>query len=342
MRIMLVGFGSVGRAVASMLEERRGDLYARMGLAPRLVGVADSRGVAINPAGLIASELFKAKDTLGSVGLMPGLGQGNTDVARAIRELPADVLIEASPSALANPGPAFEHMKAAFASGKHVVSVNKAPLALAMPALLELARFNNVQFRYSGTVGAGTPVLATARTLIAGDRVTSIRAILNGTTNFILWRMSEHDETYQSALAEAIRLGYAETDPSADVDGLDTATKVVIIANAVLGMNATVGDVRITGIRDIPREIVEKAKSAGRSIKLVGSIEVGVSGGLSVRPIEVPRFGPMDVPANLNAVQFALERAGEVTLVGRGAGGAETATAIVRDLVETWNSVPHA
>lgn len=342
MRVVLAGFGSVGKSLVTLLERRRESLYGAMGLSPRVVAVIDSRGAAVAPGGLSADELLAAKASTGSVSGVErarvGGGVDGGGVGELIRETQADVLVEASPSSLAAPEAAMSSIKAGLSSRKHVVTVNKAPLALAMPALLELARFNRVQLRYSGTVGAGTPVLATARTLAQGDRITRVRAILNGTTNFILWRMGEHGDTYAGALAEAVRLGYAETDPSADVDGIDTAVKMVILANAVMGRRATVADVAISGIRDIERAVVEGARGQGGSVKLIG--EIGEDGTLRVGPQEVPLRGPMDVPANLNAVQFTLESAGEVTLVGRGAGGPETATAIVRDLVEVWSSMP--
>jgi homoserine dehydrogenase len=342
MRVILVGFGSVGQAFARLVEQRRESLYAAMGLSPRLVAVADTRGAAVAPGGLSADELLAAKASAGTVGAsargVPGWQPGDT--AALIRETQADVVVEASPSVMANPAPAMANLMSALGSRKHAVSVNKAPLAVAMPALLELARYNRVQLRFSGTVGAGTPVLATARTLAQGDRILRVRAILNGTTNFILWRMSEQGEAYHAALAEAVRLGYAETDPSADVDGIDTCSKVVILANAVLGRRVTAGDVRVEGIRDIALERVRAARERGASVKMLG--EFGVDGTLRVAPGEVPSRGPMDVPANLNAVQFTMETAGEVTLVGRGAGGPETGAAILRDLVDVWNTTPHA
>lgn len=337
MRVLLVGFGSVGRALAQLLEQRRDDLYKRMGLAPRLVCVIDSGGAAISEHGLSSADLLATKTATGSVSNLPAYGIKDKDSARLVRDAHADVVIESSPSVLTNPHPAFEHLKAAFASRKHAISVNKAPLAVAMPALMELARFNRVQFRYSGTVGAGTPVLATARTLAAGDRILKIRGIMNGTTNFILHRMAENGDTYNAALGEAVRLGYAETDPTTDVEGVDTATKVVILANAVLRLGATIKDVKVQGIRDIERAAVEAARHTGQSLKLIGEIDA-TTHALSVRPQPVPMHGPMDVPANLNAAQFTLESAGEVTLVGRGAGGPETATAILRDLVDIWHA----
>jgi homoserine dehydrogenase len=348
MRVALVGFGSVGKAVASLLAERREELYAREGLLTRLVAVVDSNGAAIGEHGLDAAELLAAKESRGTVGALARHGVDRSEYGTAaalIRDVQADVLVESSPSALSNPIPAFVHLRTAMSSGKHVVSVNKAPLAVAMPALLELARFNRVQMRYSGAVGAGTPVLSTARSLSRGDVITGVRAILNGTTNFILWKMLEQGAPYADVLREAQQLGYAETDPSTDVDGLDTATKVVILANSIFagdGRSATVKDVVIEGIRGIASARVAEAAKRGKSIKLIGRIDLGMKGSasptLSVRPEEVDRHGPMDVPRNLNAVQFTTRRAGDVTLVGAGAGGVQTATAIVRDIVDIWHS----
>ena len=352
MRIALVGFGSVGRALAAMLPARGEHLYRAMGLAPKLVAVIDSRGAAVSEHGLDLAALDAARKARGTVGALAPHGvmlNGPADAAAIIRDLRADVLVEASPSSLANPHPAMGHIKAAMSSRKHVVSANKAPLALAMPALLELARFNGIELRYSGTVGAGTPVLDTARKLAQGDRITRIRAILNGTTNFILWKMATENAAYDAALAEAQRLGFAETDPSTDVDGIDTATKVVILANAVRTMVrfpgagaaglSTISDVRISGIRGVQQSRLSEAASRGEVVKLIGDIDLsGERPVLTVSPQDVPSGGPLDTPRSLNAVQYTLESAGEVTLVGRGAGGSETATAIIRDLVDIWNS----
>jgi homoserine dehydrogenase len=338
MRIVLIGCGSVGKALVQMLDARRAELYQRLGWSPKLVAVADSGGFAADPAGLDADALLLAKTRDGSVGAHARGTRfdGRTMPVDLIRRTSADVVVEAAPSVLARAEPGIDNLMAALSSGKHVVSVNKAPLAVAMPALLDLARYNKRQLRFSGTVGAGTPVLATARTLAAGDQILSIRGILNGTTNFILWRMLEHNDTYPAALAQAIRLGYAETDPSADVDGHDTASKVVILANAVLNLGVSVRDVQIQGVRDMPKDAVDDAARQGMSLKLIGAIDAR-SRRVSVSPEPVPRKGPMDVPANTNAVQFTMASAGEVTLVGRGAGGPETATAIVRDLIDIWH-----
>ena len=335
MKILVVGFGVVGQALARLLEEQRASLYAGHGFSPSLTGVIDSHGAALDPRGLDPARLIEAKREHGTVAALPVgglLGLAATDV---IAESDAQVMVEATPTTVRAPSAALARLKAAFRTGKHVVCVNKAPLAVAFPALLELARHNHAQFRYSGTVGGGTPMLAFAEECARGNHVVTLRGVLNGTTNFILWRMDRHGEDFETALAEAMRLGYAERDPSADVDGVDAATKLVILANGVLDRPCALADVSVTGIRGVTRQQVEGARERQQVIKLVAEINQE----LSVRPREVPADSPLNVPANLNALSLGLATGGEVTLVGRGAGGAETATAILRDLIGIWHSI---
>ncbi|MBX9737499.1 MAG: homoserine dehydrogenase [Phycisphaerales bacterium] len=333
MRIALVGFGVVGKSLVELLDAQREMLLTRHGLNPKIVAVADTKGIAISEHGLSAAELLACKNAHATVGAMPAHGQLGASPDRAIREAGCDVLIETSPSDLRRPEVAIGHLRAAMSAGMHVVTVNKAPLAVAMPALLELARYNRVGFRFSGTVGAGTPVLALASRCAQGNHIRGLRAIINGTTNFILSRMTETGERFDDALAEAVRLGYAETDPSNDIDAVDTAMKLTILANHVMGRRATIADVRREGIRGIARERLEDARSRNCVIKLIGRID---DSGMSVAPEEVAIGSPLNVGGSLNAVALDCTVGGEVVIVGRGAGGPETATAILRDLIDVW------
>ncbi len=335
MRIFVVGFGVVARSFVELLESQQPILYSQHGLSPRLIGVCDSKGAAVSERGLIVDDLKAARESTGSVSGVAGHGVRNANVPQLIAECDADVVVEASPSQMSAPARAIENLKAAFRTGKHAISVNKAPLAAAMPAMMELASFNNVQFRFSGTVGGGTPVLNVARECARGDKVKSVRGIFNGTTNFILWKMHEEGLDFDTVLAEAIDLGYAETDPSADIDGIDAASKVVILANYVLGRPCTIDDVRVEGIRGLPRERIEQAAARGHRLKLIG--EIGET--LSVSPQEVPAGDPLDVPSSLNAITLTLKASADVTLIGRGAGGIETATSVMRDLLDIWNAI---
>jgi len=212
-----------------------------------------------------------------------------------------------------------------------VVITNKGPLALALPTLVELTASNKVFLRFSGTVGGGTPVLELAKKCLEGDKITAIRGILNGTTNYILTEMAEKQITFMEALEDAQKLGYAETDPSMDIDGIDPACKVVIMANWIMNKKLTLKDVDVTGIRNLTTEALEKATKKGKTIKLLGAIDDKKP---RVAPCEISRHDPLCVSGVLNAVTFSSEFAGEVTIIGRGAGGSETASAVLRDLLD--------
>ena len=184
--------------------------------------------------------------------------------------------------------------------------------------------------RFSGTVGGGTPVLELAKKCLLGDKILAIRGILNGTTNYILSEMEEKRVTFQQALASAQKLGYAETDPSMDIDGIDPACKVVIMANWIMNKKYTLKDVSVQGISGVTLQALEKAAKRGNTIKLIGSIDDRPK----VAPTEISKRDPLCVSGVLNAVTFVSEFAGEETIIGRGAGGMETASAVLRDLLD--------
>ncbi|MEM2921653.1 MAG: homoserine dehydrogenase, partial [Candidatus Bathyarchaeia archaeon] len=170
---------------------------------------------------------------------------------------------------------------------------------------------------------------------LLGDRILSIRGILNGTSNYILTRMTEGNIPMETALKEAQLAGYAEADPTYDVKGIDTACKLVIIANWLMGRHITLRDVEIEGIIDVTPSEIALAKEKGCNIKLIGAIEKQVT----VRPELIQRTHPLSVSGTLNAVTFQTEYAGEITVVGKGAGGVETAGAILRDLIDIRRSI---
>ncbi|MCS7140638.1 MAG: homoserine dehydrogenase [Candidatus Nitrosocaldus sp.] len=351
MRIILVGFGVVGQNLAKLLLSRTDDVYARYGMKPRIVAAIDSRGAAVCSSGLDLQRLLEVKRLYGTVGVYNDEGKQDEDgdvvhtgmdavwrdrstgsvVDEIIRDMDAEVLVEATPTNLRDGEPGLSNIITAIKHGKSVVTVNKGPLALAMPSLLELAEYNGVMLRFSGTVGGGTPILEFARHCLKGDRILSFRGILNGTTNYIL-SMMEEGLTFDDALEDARRKGYAEADPSLDVDGYDAAAKLAIMANWIMGMKVTIRDVRFRGIRDVSLDDILEAKSHGSVIKLLASCDE--SRRLSVEPMRVEKSEPLCVNGTLNAVTFKSEHSGELTVIGKGAGGMETASAILRDLIE--------
>jgi homoserine dehydrogenase len=331
MRIILVGFGVVGKGVATILARRYAEKVRDYRFNPKIVAIADIDGAVINPRGLSCEKLEAIKQRGFPISADPDFGHPGMPALDVIESVEAEVVVEITPVNINDAEPALSHITKAFKTGKHVVTTNKGPLALAMPALTELADYNNVCLRFSGTVGGGTPMLEFAKRCLVGDKIIAIKGILNGTTNYILTKMSQNRVTFQEALKNAQKLGYAEKEPSMDIDGFDSACKVVILANWILNKKITLKDVDRTGIRGVSLQALDKASKRGNTIKLIGSID---GDGSTVKPTEMQKTNALCVSGVLNAVTFFTEFAGEQTLVGRGAGGMETASAVLRDLLD--------
>ena len=330
MRIILVGYGIVGQSLTDILLRRSIETIKDYGFNPKVVAIVDRGGAAINSKGLNLEKMLALKKNDGTVAADPEFGHPQMSSSAVIESVEAEVVVEATPTNVKNGEPGLSHIKTAFKSGKHVVTTNKGPLALALPALMELADYNKVYLRFSGTVGGGTPVLELAKKCLLGDKIVAIRGILNGTTNYILTEMEEKRITFQQALENAQKLGYAETDPTMDIDGIDAACKVVIMANWIMNKKFTLKDVKVQGIRDVSLQALEKASKRGNTVKLIGSID----GDPTVAPMEISKRDPLCVSGVLNAVTFVSKFAGEETIIGRGAGGMETASAVLRDLLD--------
>ena len=333
MRIILCGFGVVGQSLAKLLESRAEDLYARYGLKPRIIGVFDSKGSAVDVSGLDVTRLIQIKKKYGSVRKYSNT-KNNVSGIQMINELEAEVVIETTASNYKDAEPGMSHIINAMKHGMHVISVNKGPLALAFPSLMELATYNHVIFRFSGTVGGGTPILDYAKNSLKGERIISFDGILNGTTNYILTNMT-NGMSFNDALNDAKKRGYVEADESLDLDGLDAAAKLVILANWIMGMKVTMPEIKRIGIRKIDNDDIRKAAANNSAIKLIASCD----NGLIVKPKELPFDNPLCVSGTLNAISFTSEHSGTQTIIGKGAGGIETASSILRDLIDIRNEI---
>src|SRR5574338_47158 len=326
MRIIICGFGTVAQSLARLLVSRSDDLYAKYGIMPRIVGAFDTHGGAVEQSGLDLNKLVEVKKKYGSIKHYDKKKWSGLDI---IKNVDADVLIETTASNYRDAEPGMSHIIAAMKRGMHVVSVNKGPLAIAFPSLMELATYNQVQFRFSGTVGGGTPILNYAKSSLQGEQITSFAGILNGTTNYILTNMAR-GLSFAQALKDAKSKGYVEADESLDLDGFDAAAKLVILANWIMGMKVTLDDVKRTGIRKVTLDDVKKAAKKKMAIKLIASCDKE----LVVSPKEIPIDDPLCVNGTLNAISITSEHSGTQTIIGKGAGGTETASAILRDLLD--------
>jgi homoserine dehydrogenase len=332
-KLGFIGFGVVGQGLAEILERKREELKKQHGFEYKIVAVSDfKKGSALSPDGLDPAKLLELaeKDRISDY---PGARAG-LDALDTIKESDADIIIEASYTDIKTGEPAYSYFKAALESGKHVVTSNKGPTALYLRELAALAEKNGVQFLYEGSVMSGTPVLNLCRLCLAGNTISEVRGILNGTTNFILTNM-ERGKSYEAALKEAQQLGYAEAVPDADVEGYDALAKVVILARGVMGADIGVGDVDRTGITGITQKDVETARKEGKRWKLIG--RVSRQGGkvrASVKPEKLDLKDPLAaVGGATNALTFVTDLLGEVTIVGAGAGRIETGYSLLVDML---------
>ena len=311
----LLGCGHVGAAVAELLGLRAEDIAARTGVRLELAGVA------------VADPMLPRRATL-DTSLVTG------DAKALVERQDIDVVVEL----IGGLDPARTLVETALRSGKPVVTANKVLIAQAGAELAEIASANRVDLLYEAAVAGAIPVIRPLRESLAGERVLRVMGIVNGTTNYILTRMTDDGMDYADALAEAQRLGLAERDPTADVSGDDAAAKAAILAALAFGsdvLGTTVAREGITGVRAID---VAYASRLGYVVKLLAIAEI-VDGGPDVSVRVHPAMVPVDHPLALvrgpfNAVFVEGEAAGELMLYGRGAGGAPTASAVLGDLID--------
>ncbi len=333
-RLAMIGFGNVGQGFAQILAERGPQLAHAYGLNLQIVAVCDLlKGSLADPAGLDPAVLLAAVKSSGNLDSVPAPHRG-WDALGAIAQANADALIELSYTDLKTGEPAITHLRAALERGLHVVTTNKGPIALRYPELKTIADQHGVEIGAEGTVMSGTPSLRIGQELLAPAGITRIQGIVNGTTNYILTQM-ENGMDYTAALAGAQAKGYAEADPTGDVEGFDAAGKVVILANLLMGASLDMTAVDRTGITAITSQDIAAAQAAGERWKLIGRVE-SVDGVVqaSVRPTRLPLTHPLaSVGGATNALTFTTDLLGDVTVVGPGAGRLETGYALVCDLL---------
>jgi homoserine dehydrogenase len=316
LRVGLLGAGSVGSQVAKLLLEHGEELAARVGASLELVGIA-VRDLHAKRDVDLPSHLF------------------TTDAESLI--LGSDIVVEL----IGGIEPARSHVLQAINSGADVITANKALLATHGPELFDAAEQVGAQLYYEAAVGGAIPIIRPLRDSLAGDRVNRILGIVNGTTNFILDRMDTHGDTLEGALAAATELGYAEADPTADIGGYDAAQKAAILASLAFHTIVPIESVYREGITAVTKEQVDAARSAGFVIKLLAICErltdqktgeEGVSA--RVYPALISRSHPLAaVHGAHNAVFVQADAAGDLMFYGAGAGGVETASAVLGDLV---------
>jgi homoserine dehydrogenase len=338
LRLSLVGFGVVGQGLAELLVSKRKLLLQHYDLDVKVISVATARqGFLYREEGLHLPTLLDLAAQKRPLTEHPGV-QHWANVLEGLQATGGDVLAEATWTNLRDAEPAMSHIRAALSQGMHVITANKGPVALAANELLLLAQEHHVQLRMEATVMAGTPVLSTLREGLAGARVRVVRGILNGTTNYILSAMAT-GRGYAEVLKEAQEQGYAETDPTADVEGYDALAKTLILAAVVFGHTLKPDQVKREGITGVTKEQMQQAVAEGKRIKLIASVQAVSDIGIAplearVEPLALPLSDPLArVEGAMNALTCETDTLSQVTIIGPGAGRLETGQGLLADLI---------
>ncbi len=337
-RIVICGMGRVGRAFAGLLLQKEKDLNERYGLSLKAVAAVDIGGAAVAPEGLPLQDLLTHLEKGGRVEDLAGIGRKGFTGAEVLTQGISDLLVETTPTNIQDGEPAMTHIRTALNQGRHVVTAAKGPLVLRFNELKTLAEKAKVKLMISAATAAALPTLDVGLSCLAGTEVLSAEGILNGTTNYILTRMHEDGCPYAEALAEAQKMGVAEPDPSLDVEGRDTANKILLIANEVFGAGLTLTDVPVEGITRINPEEMERAKKEGKIIKLIGKVEKRKKEiRASVAPTALPREHPLAyVRGTEKAISYLTDTMDRVTVSGGKSNPVGAAAAILKDIIRIY------
>ncbi len=338
-RIILIGCGTVGQGFLEILDRKAELLRDVYKFEPKVIAITDMlKGSLLAPEGIQLKKLFEVLKAGKKLNDYPGPKEKTEDYLDPIdliEQVEADILAEVTYTDIKTGEPATSYIKKALRTGKHVVTSNKGPAALHYHELKELAHLNQRHFRIEGTVMSGTPVFHLFETGLVGNEIREIKGILNGTTNFILSQMEFEGMEYDEALKLAQQLGYAEADPTADVEGFDAVAKVVILANAIMGGKVKPDEVSRQGISNLRKKQIIEAQEAGLRYKLIARVKkVNNNIEASVAPEKLPLTDPLaGVMGAQNALSFDTDLLGKVTIQGAGAGRLETGFSILSDIL---------
>ena len=324
-KIVLIGKGNVGTSLIELLKEKSNILKEKFNLNIKMVAIVEYDGALINEDGINLEEVLSKGDRFRELPYW----KVDSKPKDLYKKLDINICVEATPTNPNTGEPALSHIIEALNNGINVVSSNKGPFYLKYKQIEDLAKKSNSIVRYEATVASVVPALSIADCLI-GNQITRINAILNGTCNYILSRMTAEGITFSKALKEAQELGIAETDPTLDIEGYDAAGKLVILANKLLGWTKTIKDVKIKGISKITPQTIELAKNDNLIIKHLAIVE---DDELIVEPRLIETDSPLNISGTLNVMELQTKYAGPIVLMGRGAGGPEAASAILNDLI---------
>jgi homoserine dehydrogenase len=336
-RLCLVGFGNIARRLVEIFINREQFLSDKHGVSFKVTAISDLEGAVIAPPGeeisfALLDRLIRGNDPISKLpGFRVGFGALDT-----IASADADIMIELTPTRPKDGQPALDHILKAFDQGMHVVTANKGPLVVSYQKVIDASLKAGRMFKFGCATAAALPSTNVGYYDLAGCDIENISGILNGTSNYILTCMHDEGLSFEAALARAQEMGIAETDPSLDVNGTDTAIKLVILANALLDANLTLSDVKVDGIRGITSDMIKAAKADGKAYKLIGralrDVEQRVL--VHVAPQLVPQSDPFyQVEGTAKAISFSTDLMGTLMVSGGASHPVAAAAAILRDLI---------
>ncbi len=336
--VVLMGYGRVGKAFIQLSQQKSKDCAERFGFQLQFGAVFNSRGGLLLPECDTAKKLFTDTTPDFIIEQSP-FWKSERRLEEALKVLQPGVFVECTPSNIRNGEPGLQFIHRAIDSGWHVVMANKGPLVVDFNTLRKKAQNKHVSLGMSGATAAALPTLDVALHSLAGAEILLIEGILNGTTNYILTRMRDGMD-YTAALREAREKGIAEPDPSQDVEGWDTAAKILIITNVIFGTGFTLDDVHVTGITHIPPELWEEAQSESNSLKLIGSFRN--DGGiprLETRPVLLNPSHPLyGVNGAQKGITFFTDTMDSITVTGGKSDPKGAAAALLKDIINIFKN----
>jgi homoserine dehydrogenase len=331
--IILMGFGNVGQAFLRVLREKNEFCRTHYGLDLRVLSVFRSSGAFFSSQPMKIDEILEySVSSQKSPDWKPDL-----KLVSVLESFEPGVLVECTPFGSKSGEPGLSHIRDALERGWHVVTANKSPLVFDFQGLLQKAKKNHVDLKFSGATAAALPTLDVALYSLAGTEISRIEGILNGTTNYILTRLKE-GASYSEALAEAQSKGIAETDPSLDVSGWDTAAKILIISNAVVKTDLSLDDVIIQGIESIPPRLLDQGREKNKALKLLGKLwgeagEYQLEVVLTVIDDSYPLFG---VDGTNKGIVFFTDTMNSITVIGGRSDPKGTGAALLKDIINIY------
>ncbi|MHA1986645.1 MAG: homoserine dehydrogenase [Promethearchaeota archaeon] len=324
-KVCLIGKGVVGSSFLELVRSKKDKFKNKFNLEVIVNSICEIDGALINKDGININEVLDAGNQFRN---LPYWNEG-VKAKELIPTLDANICIETTPTNSETGEPGLSHIIEALNNHMDIISSNKGPFYLQYDKIKNLAKKNDCLVKYEATVASCVPSLGIKESLI-GNEILSIKAILNGTSNFILSRMAAEGVDFSLALKEAQELGYAEANPILDVEGYDAAGKIVILANDLLEWSKSIHDVKVEGITKITPDAIDLAKSDGYVIK---PLAIAENNELVVEPRLINRYSPLNINGTLNVIELETKYAGSIILMGRGAGGLEAASALINDLL---------